>query len=264
VAVGDFNSDGIPDLAVGDLGDGNGNGQGVSVLLGNGDGTFQAARNFAAGYSPGSVAVGDFNSDGIRDLGVAGAGGVRVLLGNGDGSFQTPNVSYVAGSDPSSVAVGDFNGDGSADLAVTNSGSNDVSILLNDNSWPSAPRPGGQSQGEGRTAATAVEPLAAFAPALPPAPDVLPSASAVAVLGSPWAVPTPVPGPSHLPFGVDADQGSAAAALAPSDAASPAASVGGVFRAGPPARALLDRLFAGPTSGWGGDFLGEEPWSPTL
>src|SRR5207244_2353685 len=114
---------------------------------GNGDGTFQPARNFYAGGGPRSVAVADFNGDGHLDLAVAGSGGVRVLLGNGDGSFQTSPVGYIAGSVPWSVAAGDFNEDGFPDLAVANSGSNDVSILLNDGVWlgPSPP-PGGRGR----------------------------------------------------------------------------------------------------------------------
>jgi hypothetical protein len=137
VAVGDFNGDGIPDLAVA-------NGSAVSVLLGNGDGTFQAPVSYAAGIGPIFVAAGDFNGDGKLDLAVAISGGVRVLLGNGDGTFQTTPISYVAGRTPQAVAVADFNGDGAADLAVANcdsaisAGSNDVSILLNDGSWGGA------------------------------------------------------------------------------------------------------------------------------
>ncbi|MGH8395367.1 MAG: FG-GAP repeat domain-containing protein, partial [Pseudomonas sp.] len=104
----------------------------VSVLLGNGDGTFQAARYFTGGSFPLSVAVGDFNGDGLADLAVAnnGSGNVSVLLGNGDGTFQATR-NFGAGSGPRSVAVGDFNGDGAQDLAVTNSGSNNVSVLIN-------------------------------------------------------------------------------------------------------------------------------------
>src|SRR5207302_8630941 len=64
VAVGDFNGDGHLDLAVA-------SGGGVSVLLGNGDGSFQTARNFPAGTGPQSVAVGDFDGDGHLDLAVA-------------------------------------------------------------------------------------------------------------------------------------------------------------------------------------------------
>jgi hypothetical protein len=125
VAVGDFNGDGIPDLAVADWYSGT-----VSVLLGKGDGAFQAAPSFAAGSGPSSVAVGDFNGDGILDLAVASYySGVSVLLGQGDGTFL-PAVNYPAGIYPHAVAVGDFNGDGIPDLAVANSGSNNVSVLL--------------------------------------------------------------------------------------------------------------------------------------
>jgi hypothetical protein len=120
VAVGDFNGDLIPDLAVADAGDSQGNGAGVTVLLGNGDGSFQPAVNYAAGGGPMSVAVGDFNGDGIPDLAVADEWdeGVSVLLGNGDGSFQAARYFYAGDDGPMSVAVGDFNGDGIPDLAV--------------------------------------------------------------------------------------------------------------------------------------------------
>ena len=100
------------------------------MLLGNGDGTFQAAVNYAAGSRPYSVAVGDFNGDGKPDLAVANGSSndVSVLLGNGDGTFQAA-ANYATGSDPISVGVGDFNGDGKPDLAVANYGGNNVTIL---------------------------------------------------------------------------------------------------------------------------------------
>jgi hypothetical protein len=174
VAVGDVNGDGTLDLAVANYGSNT-----VSVLLGTGDGSFQAARNFAAGSGPGSVAVGDVNGDGTLDLAVAGSGGVRVLLGNGDGTFQTTNVSYAAGSRPSSVAVGDFNGDGSLDLAVANYSSNDVSILLNDNTWPAGPRQPDRGRSPQTTpaaapdgfVAAALSPMVSAPAALPTLPE---------------------------------------------------------------------------------------------
>jgi len=132
VAVGKFNlENGYPDLVVANYGDATGD---VSVLLGNGDGTFKAAVTYDTGDEPYSVAVGDFNGDGNPDLAVAnfGAHNVSVLLGNGDGTFQ-PQAIFGAGINPSSVAMGDFNGDGKTDLAVANFGDapGDVSILLN-------------------------------------------------------------------------------------------------------------------------------------
>ena len=136
VAVGDFNGDGKADLAVANL-----YGNNVSVLLGNGDGTFQAATNYNVGTAPFSVAAGDFNGDGKLDLAVANSGSspargnVSVLLGRGDGTFQAA-VNYNAGISPRAVAVGDFNGDGKADLVVANGGSSgtNVSVLLGNGS----------------------------------------------------------------------------------------------------------------------------------
>src|SRR5207245_5542094 len=67
LAVGDFNGDGIPDLVVVDPQSHPNEGM-VNILLGNGDGTFQPALTFSAGFGPVSVAVGDFNGDGKQDL----------------------------------------------------------------------------------------------------------------------------------------------------------------------------------------------------
>jgi hypothetical protein len=124
VTVGDFNGDGKLDLVtaneVSDTIAVPGN---VSVLLGNGDGTFQAAVNYPVGPEPALAAVGDFNGDGKLDLAVAGidvSSGfalVAILLGKGDGTFQAP-VSYSVHCYPSAVAVADFNSDGKLDLAV--------------------------------------------------------------------------------------------------------------------------------------------------
>ena len=125
-AVGDFNGDGKADLAVANY-----NSASLSVLLGNGDGTFGTAVNYGTGTNPQSVAVGDFNGDGKADLAVTNveSANVSVLLGNGDGTFQTA-VNYGTGSGPETVAVGDFNGDGKADLAVATFTTSNVSILL--------------------------------------------------------------------------------------------------------------------------------------
>jgi hypothetical protein len=111
-------------------------------LLGNGDGTFQAAQNYAADNRPVSVAVGDFNGDGISDLAVANSWGtMSILLGNGDGSFRTAQI-YAVGSAPISVAVGDLNGDHYPDLVIANEfAAGTVTVLLNAADWGGGPAP---------------------------------------------------------------------------------------------------------------------------
>jgi hypothetical protein len=130
VAVGDFNGDGLSDVAVANFGDNT-----VSVLLRNRQGGFTAAPGspIHVGGAPVGVAVGDFNGDGIPDLAVTNSldNTVSVLLGNGDGSFTAAAGSPITvGSSPHAVMVGDFNGDGFADLAVGNANDNTVSVLL--------------------------------------------------------------------------------------------------------------------------------------
>ena len=136
VSVADLNGDGRLDLAVANAGGSSVGGvvsYTISVLLGRGDGTFQAAVNYPVAPAPMGIASGDFNGDGKLDLVVASnGGGAGVLIGNGDGTFQAP-VSYPAGDGPGSVAVGDFNTDGKLDLIVADFGGVDgttVSLLL--------------------------------------------------------------------------------------------------------------------------------------
>jgi hypothetical protein len=126
IVAGDFNGDGRTDLAVANQGSND-----VSVLLGNGDGTFQKPLQYAVGIGPSALVAGDFRGDGRTDLAVANtlSNDVSVLLGNGDGTFQN-QVRYAAGLGPSALVAGDFSDHGRTDLAVANASSNDVSVLL--------------------------------------------------------------------------------------------------------------------------------------
>ncbi|MGI4870227.1 MAG: FG-GAP-like repeat-containing protein [Janthinobacterium lividum] len=133
LAVADVNGDGKLDLLAGNVGQDQ-----ASVLLGNGNGTFQAAVNYATGSRPQGIAVADVNGDGLPDLLTANTSPLQaasssagVLLGNGNGTFQ-PVVSYPtgSGSTPQGIAVADVNGDGKPDLLTANSGTASVGVLL--------------------------------------------------------------------------------------------------------------------------------------
>ncbi len=126
VASADFNGDGRLDLAALD-----GPNSTVSVLLGNGDGTFQSPRTSAAGAGPKALAAGDLNGDGRADLVTLHQSNLSVLLANGDGTFGPPQTITLPAQvppdnpdqgaleqGPVSVDLGDFNGDGRLDLVA--------------------------------------------------------------------------------------------------------------------------------------------------
>ena len=127
VVTGDFNGDHKLDLAVA-----NPNSNNVSILAGNGDGTFKPAVEYSVGQAPISAAVGDLNHDGKLDLVVANSASnnVSVLLGNGDGTFRTAVEHSTGGTNPAGLVLADFNRDGNLDAVVMNTGSNNISVLL--------------------------------------------------------------------------------------------------------------------------------------
>ncbi len=144
VAVGDFNRDGHPDLAVAEYFTPT-TGQSpyrrsVAVLLGRGDGTFASPVEYPTGPGPTSVVVGDLNGDGNPDLVTSdlASNSVSVLLGHGDGTFA-PNSDYPTGGGPNDLALGDLNRDGSLDVVTADADGN-VAVLLGNPNGTLAPR----------------------------------------------------------------------------------------------------------------------------
>jgi Bacterial type II and III secretion system protein/FG-GAP-like repeat len=138
-ATGDFNGDAITDLAIANNKDNT-----VSILFGqagstgSASGTFATSVDYEAGTGPTSIAVADYNLDGIQDLAVADSGGnsIALLFGLTGGTFNVPFLLDV-GNDPLSIFTADFDGNGTPDGAIANNASNTVSILQNDTT-PSA------------------------------------------------------------------------------------------------------------------------------
>jgi acetyl esterase/lipase len=131
VVAGDFTGAGRSDLAVTTVDSSPYQRGTVSILLGNGDGTFRSGQSLTTvGRGLTSMVAYDFNRDGVLDLAVTGqfTDTVSILLGRGDGTF-TLDRSYQVGGRAQSIAVGDFTGDGVADL-VTVGDANGVSVLL--------------------------------------------------------------------------------------------------------------------------------------
>ncbi len=127
IAAADFNHDRVPDLVTAD-----GLDRSISVLLGNGDGTFQEAASYFALWAPYFVATGDFDRDGNVDLVTAnlkgeGTRSVTIWRGQGDGTFQESG-DYAAATVPSGIVADDFNNDGALDVAVM--GGLELSVLL--------------------------------------------------------------------------------------------------------------------------------------
>src|SRR5262249_573043 len=129
VAVGDFDRNGALDLVTANSQSGT-----LSLLLGNGDGSFRPRIDLAVGAAPRAVAVGDFNGDGLLDVATAQqlSNTLSVLLGPGDGTLPRPVVFAASGQDftftPSSIAVGDVNRDGRSDLVINLIGGEDSPV----------------------------------------------------------------------------------------------------------------------------------------
>jgi hypothetical protein len=134
IVTADFNGDGILDLMTANT-DNNG-GNDLSVLLGNGDGTFQSQVEYACcGFPPNAMTIGDFNGDGILDAATTyvpyppdNIPKFSIVLGNGDGSFQSPLIYPVAYA--GWVAAGDWNGDGKLDAVVTDGPFDTIEVLV--------------------------------------------------------------------------------------------------------------------------------------
>src|SRR5829696_6498582 len=191
VAVGDFNGDGDPDLAVGDMSPGE-----ILVLLGSAGGTFTGPTTLIVDSGVSSVAVGDFNRDADPDLAVANfnQGSVSVLLGGTGSTFTRQTPDLTAGSGSPSVAVGDFNGDGKPDFAVASFNSDTVAVRLNTTIVPNrAPTAADDSYGTAEDTARTVN-----------APGVLANDSDPD--GNPLSAVL-VSGPSHGTLSLNADGG---------------------------------------------------------
>ncbi len=143
MAVGDLNGDGVPDIITANAFDNT-----VSVLLSNGNGTFQTRQTFAVGSRPYSVAVADLTGDGRSDIVTTNYGGdsISVLLNDGDGSFLPPQT-FATDESPVQTVVADVNGDGRPDLITVNNHDSAFGVLLGKGNGTFEPAPAGSGVG---------------------------------------------------------------------------------------------------------------------
>jgi hypothetical protein len=151
VATGDFNGDGVTDIAVADNGAPSTSstgagvaGNAISIYFGNpnssqlnvGNGTFTAQTLYPAGTGPTSIAVADFNEDGFLDLAVSDStdNAVTLLFNEGTGIFTSPIPEIPVGAAPASIVTADFNADGLADAATADNGAAEATVILNSTS----------------------------------------------------------------------------------------------------------------------------------
>jgi len=132
VVASDFNGDKKTDLAT--VNYNNGETGSVSILLGDGKGTFAPHVDYETGTGPDGLAVGSFNGGKFLDLAVANllGGTMSVLPGNGDGTFGA-HVDFPTDKYPLGIAVGQFHGQGKTkqDIVVTNDLSTDAIVFAN-------------------------------------------------------------------------------------------------------------------------------------
>ena len=139
VALGDLNGDGHLDIVTANYGDST-----LSILLGQGDGTFTPGTPIVSAGNTAMVVVGDLDRDGKPDLSVTrwSADLVTVFRGIGDGTFSATSLDFEVGDEPGFLIISDLDRDGSLDLAVANHGSGDVTLLLNRSAACTAPPEG--------------------------------------------------------------------------------------------------------------------------
>lgn len=129
IALGNINNDGVLDVIATNKGDNN-----VSLLLGNGDGTFKCQTTLSVGTAPCSVALGDLNGDGTLEIITAngGSNNISILLGYGNGSFDK-QINYAAPTMPCFVKLANLNGPcfPELDIIIADYASNEIRILIN-------------------------------------------------------------------------------------------------------------------------------------
>ncbi len=128
IKAGDFNNDSKVDLAIA-----NQNSNDVSVIIGNGLGSFGSPASFAVGSSPWSVVLNDFNGDTFLDVATSNqnSNNVSLLLGDGAGNLGIAS-NFSVGLKPEMLVCADFDGDTKTDIATCDRNSNTISVIAGD------------------------------------------------------------------------------------------------------------------------------------